>query len=119
MPSNISKARLQKAFNEGRRSANVEAAENPYDNPKLQKLWEEGRAKQRSGELATPIPALSHGETRAVSIPVEARWNGEVIDVAGSLEVALADHGMTPPTRSFVSVDDVGTMEFQLTFVPA
>jgi polyisoprenoid-binding protein YceI len=60
-----------------------------------------------------------HGETRPVAIPVEARWNGEVIDVAGSLEVALSDYGMTAPTRSFVSVDEAGTMEFQLTFVPA
>lgn len=57
-----------------------------------------------------------HGETRRVTIPLEARWSGEVIDVAGSLEVALAGHGMTPPERAFVSVDDRGTMELQLSF---
>lgn len=57
-----------------------------------------------------------HGETRAVEIPLEARWNGAVIDVAGSLEVALADFGMTPPERAFVSVADSGTLELQLTF---
>ena len=57
-----------------------------------------------------------HGETRNVEIPIEARWNGELIDVAGSLEIVLADYGMDAPERSFVSVDEVGTMEFQLTF---
>lgn len=57
-----------------------------------------------------------HGVPRTVTIPVQARWNGDVIDVAGSLEVALADHGMTPPERSFVSVAETGTMELQLTF---
>lgn len=57
-----------------------------------------------------------HGETRSVTIPIEARWSGDVIDVAGSLEVALADFGMTPPERPFVSVSDTGTMEFQLVF---
>ncbi len=65
MPSSISKSRLAKAFNEGRRSATVEAAENPYENPKLRQLWERGRAGQRSGELKTPIPPLEPGETRA------------------------------------------------------
>ena len=65
MPSNISKARLHKAFNEGRRAAASATAENPYDNPKLRQLWEQGREQQRSGQLTTPIPPLEHGETRA------------------------------------------------------
>ena len=69
MPSNISKARLHKAFNEGRRSATSETAENPYDNPKLRKLWDLGRSQQRAGELTTPIPPLEHGETRAQRAP--------------------------------------------------
>lgn len=58
-------ARLRKAFNEGRRSAASEIAENPYDNLKLRQLWEQGRAKQRAGELKDPVPPLVHGETRA------------------------------------------------------
>ena len=65
MPSSISKSRLRKAFDEGRRSASSETAQNPYDNPKLRKLWDDGRARQRAGELTTPIPPLEHGETRA------------------------------------------------------
>ena len=69
MPSSISKARLHKAFNEGRRSATVESAENPYDNPKLRQLWELGRTKQRAGEVKVPLPPLVHGETRAQRAP--------------------------------------------------
>ena len=69
MPSNISKARLSKAFNEGRRSAREAAAENPYDNPTLRQLWEQGRAKEQAGELGTPIPQMAHGETRAQRTP--------------------------------------------------
>ena len=65
MPSSISKARLSKAFNEGRRAASEESAQNPYGNAKLQELWERGRAQQKSGQLKTPIPPLEHGETRA------------------------------------------------------
>jgi hypothetical protein len=65
MPSTISNARLRKAFNEGRRSATMERARNPYENPKLQELWERGRAKQKAGELKTPIPPLQRGKMRA------------------------------------------------------
>ena len=57
-----------------------------------------------------------HGATNRVSIPIEARWSGDIIDVAGSLDVALADHGIDPPERPFVSVADTGTMELQLVF---
>jgi hypothetical protein len=65
VPSNISKARLSKAFNEGRRSAREATAENPYDNPKLRRLWDQGRTREQAGGINTPIPPLAHGETRA------------------------------------------------------
>jgi hypothetical protein len=38
---------------------------NPYANPRLQQLWEDGRAQQRAGTLTTPIPPLEPGERRA------------------------------------------------------
>ncbi len=69
MPSSMSKSRLSKAFNEGRRSAKEAAAENPYDNPKLRLLWDEGRAQEQAGQIKTPIPPLEHGETRAQRTP--------------------------------------------------
>jgi polyisoprenoid-binding protein YceI len=65
---------------------------------------------EAAGELTV------HGVTRRVAVPVEARWSGELVDVAGSLGVALDDFGIEPPERPFVRVDDRGTFEFQLTF---
>ena len=65
MPTNISRVRLRKAFNEGRRSATSETTTNPYEHPKLRQLWEDGRAQQRAGTLTTPIPPLEPGERRA------------------------------------------------------
>ena len=55
-----------------------------------------------------------HGVTQTVTIPIQARWSGDVVDIAGSLPITLADYGMEAPERPFVSVEDVGTMEFQL-----
>ena len=69
MPSSISKTRLTKAFNEGRRSAREATAENPYENPKLRQLWELGRTQEQAGQIKTPIPAMAHGETRAQRTP--------------------------------------------------
>ena len=69
MPSSISKNRLSKAFNEGRRSAREATAENPYDNPKLRRLWDQGRTREQAGEIKAPLPPLEHGETRAQRTP--------------------------------------------------
>ena len=69
MPSSISKARLSKAFNEGRRAAKEANAENPYDNPKLRQLWDQGRTREQAGDIKTPLPPLEHGETRAQRTP--------------------------------------------------
>jgi polyisoprenoid-binding protein YceI len=62
------------------------------------------------GELAL------HGETRAVTVPLSARWNGEVIDATASIEVLLADYGIEQPAAQVVTVADHGTVELQLTF---
>jgi polyisoprenoid-binding protein YceI len=59
-----------------------------------------------------------HGVTRPTTFDLRARWNGETIDVAGSTEVVMADYQINPPNvGGFVSVDDHGTVELQLTFV--
>lgn len=57
-----------------------------------------------------------HGVERPVTIPIAARWNGDVIDLTGSVEVALADHAIDPPAPQVVTVADTGTIELQLTF---
>ncbi len=58
-----------------------------------------------------------HGVTREVTVPIQARWTGERIEVVASFEVALADYDITPPTGFLVlSIADVGTVEMNLLF---
>ena len=58
-----------------------------------------------------------HGVTKSVQVPVQARRSGNVIAVTGSLPVVFADYGIEKPSSFVVlSIDDHGTMEFQLLF---
>jgi polyisoprenoid-binding protein YceI len=57
-----------------------------------------------------------HGVKRPVTIPVAARWNGEVIDLTGSVDIDLADYDIDPPAPKVVTVASTGTIELQLTF---
>ena len=66
-----------------------------------------------SGELEL------HGETKAVEVPVEACWTGATIRVTGSAPVVLADYGIDQVETPIVEIDDHGSFEFELTFVPA
>jgi polyisoprenoid-binding protein YceI len=60
------------------------------------------------------------GATRPVTFPLTAVRNGTGIDVSGSVPVAFADFGMTPPSiGDFVKVDPTGQIEFLLTPAPA
>jgi polyisoprenoid-binding protein YceI len=74
----------------------------------------------KSGETvnATATGDLTlHGVTKSVSVPVQARWNGETVEVVGSVDVALADYGIEPPVGFLVlSIADHGTIEFDLFF---
>jgi polyisoprenoid-binding protein YceI len=58
-----------------------------------------------------------HGVTRAVEVPIEAQLSGDVVTVAGSIDIQFADYGIEQPTSFVVlSIEDHGTMEFQLHF---
>lgn len=58
-----------------------------------------------------------HGVTRRVNIELQARWDGERIQVVGSLPILFADYNMTPPAVPAVaSIDNKGEMELQLFF---
>jgi polyisoprenoid-binding protein YceI len=57
-----------------------------------------------------------HGVTRSVQVPLQARWNGDTIDIAGGTTVVLADFNITPISNSFVGIADNGEFEMQLTF---
>lgn len=58
-----------------------------------------------------------HGVTKTVEVPIQAEVSGNVVTVAGSIEIQFADYGITPPSSFVVlSVEDHGTVEFQLHF---
>jgi polyisoprenoid-binding protein YceI len=61
-----------------------------------------------------------HGVTKQVTIPLKAKWAGDVIEVAGSTEITFADYNITPPSSFLVlSIADHGTLELQLFFTKA
>ncbi len=60
-----------------------------------------------------------HGVTSAICVPVQASWTTGSIQVLGSVGINFADYQIDPPSSGFVSVQDHGTIEFQLSFVPA
>jgi polyisoprenoid-binding protein YceI len=58
-----------------------------------------------------------HGVTKSVQIPIEARLSGDVVTVVGNLEIQFADYSVDQPTSfAVLSIEDHGTMEFQLHF---
>jgi polyisoprenoid-binding protein YceI len=60
-----------------------------------------------------------HGVTREVTFPLEGRWDGGQIAVVGALDIDFADYDITPPSIGPATVEDQGTVELQLVFVPA
>jgi polyisoprenoid-binding protein YceI len=58
-----------------------------------------------------------HGVTNEATVELQAELQGDVAVVVGSAPIALADHGIDPPTGlSVLSISDDGTFEFQLFF---
>jgi polyisoprenoid-binding protein YceI len=56
-----------------------------------------------------------HGETKSVTIPIDARLTGSKIELVGSITFPFSDFGITPPSiGGFVTVQNNATMEFQL-----
>lgn len=60
-----------------------------------------------------------HGVTNTICVPVQASWTNGSIQVLGSVGINFSDYQIEAPNSGFVSVQDHGTMEFQLNFVPA
>jgi polyisoprenoid-binding protein YceI len=59
-----------------------------------------------------------HGITRPVTVDLEARWDGQTVQVIGDLPIRFADYGITPPSiGGFVTVAGDGHAELQLFFV--
>ncbi len=56
-----------------------------------------------------------HGQTKRVTIPLQARLTGQQVELVGSLTFAFADFAMEPPSiGGFVSVEDEATLEVKL-----
>lgn len=56
-----------------------------------------------------------HGVSKTVTIPIQARFSGSQIELAGSITFPFSDFGMTPPSiGGFVTVQDNATMEFDI-----
>ena len=60
-----------------------------------------------------------HGRTRAVGVPVHARWDGGTIQVAGSADIHLHDFDIDISALPGFKIDDAGTFEFELTLAAA
>lgn len=61
-----------------------------------------------------------HGVTQPISLPLEARWTGETVDLTGSTQIVLADYGINmEPFAGTVRVAPEGTIELALQFVRA
>jgi polyisoprenoid-binding protein YceI len=60
-----------------------------------------------------------HGQTNAVTVPVDACWTGSTVKVSGSAPVVLDDYGIDAISTPIVKIDDHGSFELELTFVPA
>jgi polyisoprenoid-binding protein YceI len=61
-----------------------------------------------------------HGVTKRVTIPGQARRNGDRIEVVGALTFPFADFGMTPPdVAGFVQVEDDATLELLISLAKA
>jgi YceI-like domain len=105
-------------------------------------LWSRGASAPAPAALGSPPPASTaepgtsqtggtsqtvkadakgrltiHGTTREVTLPLQGRWNGDTIQVAGALRLDMSDYGIQPPRFGpVVSIDDAATMEVQLLF---
>lgn len=69
-------------------------------------------------ELSVPAELTLRDRSRPVDFAVQARWNGPTIQVAGSTEVQRSDFGIDVSSRAGFTIDEAGTVEFELTFVP-
>jgi len=58
-----------------------------------------------------------HGVTKTVQVPIQAKLSGDVVTVVGSIDIQFADYSIDQPVSfAILSVEDHGTMEFQLHF---
>jgi polyisoprenoid-binding protein YceI len=74
-------------------------------------------AGARVVELRLPGTLTLHGVTRPLDVPVQARWDGATIQVAGGTRIRRADFGLEVPTLAGYRIEDTGVVELELTLV--
>lgn len=61
-----------------------------------------------------------HGVTAPVTLPLDATWTGDAIEVAGSAPIVLADFEIVPPdVAGLATAEEEGAFELLLRFEPA
>ena len=70
-------------------------------------------------ELRLPGDLTLHGVTRAVEFPVQARWDGATIQVAGGTRIRRADFDLEVPSLAGYRIEDTAVVELELTLVRA
>ncbi len=86
----------------------------------LEEPIELGEVPEQGTTIAAEATGLLtlHGVSNEVTVPIEARWDGDTIEAVASFEVALADHDIEPPVGFLVlSIAETGTVEMHLLFV--
>jgi dipeptidyl aminopeptidase/acylaminoacyl peptidase/polyisoprenoid-binding protein YceI len=68
-------------------------------------------------ELRLPGSLTLHGVTRPLDVPVQARWDGDSIQVAGGTRIRRADFDLEVPTLAGYRIEDTAVVELELTLV--
>jgi polyisoprenoid-binding protein YceI len=68
-------------------------------------------------ELRLPGTLTLHGVAKPLEFPVQARWDGPSIQVAGSARIRRADFGLEVPNLVGYRIEDTGVVELELTLV--
>jgi polyisoprenoid-binding protein YceI len=66
-------------------------------------------------ELRLPGTLTLHGVTRPLVFPVQARWDGATIQVAGSTQIRRKDFDLEVPSLVGYRIEDAGVVELELT----
>jgi polyisoprenoid-binding protein YceI len=68
-------------------------------------------------ELRLPGALTLHGVTRPLEFPVQARWDGAAIQVAGGTRIRRADFDLEVPSLVGYRIEDTAVVELELTLV--
>jgi polyisoprenoid-binding protein YceI len=68
-------------------------------------------------DLRLPGELTLRNVTRPVEFPVQARWDGGAVQVAGSLQIRRSDFQLQVPELVGFKIEDAGVVELELTLV--